>query len=123
MNGQPIVVVSATTEYRVRRDQANVAEDLIALLDSLAAPVYLVFDVTNLHFDLADILAASNESTRGAQAFLHHPRVREVVVITTNSALQLAVRGMRSDVFGNVRISAFSAMNEAMVHLESARQG
>ena len=50
---------------------------------------------------------------------LHHPHVKELIIVTQAKMEELAAKGLNSDIFGNVPISVFETMEDAVAYARS----
>ncbi len=110
----PIII-----ETRVPSSDLSDAEEgiqqMAKLLDEQPAPVYLIIDVKGLRITMDDLLTTASQVSRGPGAFLHHPKIIEVLVIVSgDNFLKYGAVGMRSDTFGNVRIRTFDTVDQAL---------
>ncbi len=70
-------------------------------------------------FDLSSVIAGANLTARGNNPIFHHPNVRSVIYVTKSNLTALAAKGMDSDVFGNLNISVFGTLEEALTHVRA----
>jgi len=92
------------------------------LLDSLDSPVFWIVDLRRANMGLGQLVTSSNIVTRGAEgerALWHHPMIRETILVSTIGMVKLAAKGLSSDVFGNLSIKAFDALEEALDYARS----
>ena len=116
----PVVLVTHTSEFNIRKHyEASIAETR-KLLDTLDEPVYVITDWRDVQkASLDDIIVAANLSARSEEPITQHPNVRQVLAIVKSDLAKLAVRGLRSATFGHVQAAVFSTPEEALEYVRS----
>jgi hypothetical protein len=118
--GEPIMVSTLFETWSVANDISATVDQLVAHLDAADEPLYYISRFSGLKLNLQDLIVASNQAARGSSALLHHPNLRELLLVTDFKLFELAAKGLDSEVFGNVPVSVFKTPEEA---LEYARAG
>ncbi len=118
--GEPILVSTVFEAWNSVDELGDGLNQAIEHLDAADEPLYLVADVSGLKLDLRDVILVANQTARGSKAILHHPNLREFLVVTDLKLFELAARGLDSEIFGNVPVSVFGTLEEALEH---ARDG
>ncbi len=120
---EPIIQLTFDPDFSVKEHlEANLAE-LVALLDAAEGPCFYLIDARNLALGYEDMLAASHLTTLGEKAPLHHPNLRETVMIPGSKLQELAARGVQTASFGYVRISVHSTVEEALEYIRGKLAG
>lgn len=109
----PIVVVVHESK-QVMSEMADLMDEIRPILDAQPEPVFLVMDIRNLGIALDDLGAAANTAARGPAALLHHPNVRENLLVSTTGLVKLGALGLRTATFGNVNIRLFDTPEQAL---------
>jgi hypothetical protein len=117
--GEPIVVFQATKSYDLEADTPVALDELTRIVDSSDIDLIYIADVRNITFDLADLAYSANLTTRGEGAIFHHPKLREIIAVTTSKLVELTFRGMDSDVYGGVKVAVFPTLEEALEYARS----
>jgi hypothetical protein len=86
------------------------------LLDSLEEPIYFIYDLSDVKFELSDVVVGANRGAGSPAGSLRHPNVKEVIAVTKSKLINLAARGLKSAVFGNVPVSIFETRDEALAY-------
>ena len=115
--GEPIVVSTMLDDFSVADHLPGMIDELSALFDSQPEPVYYISDVGHLSLNLEDILFGSTATARGQNPVLHHPNIKRTILVTSSKMIKLAVKGMNSEVFGNIRIDLFETVDEAFAYV------
>jgi hypothetical protein len=118
--GEPILVSTVFEAWNSVDELGGGIGQTIEYLDAADEPLYLIADVTGLKLDLRDVILVANQTARGSKAVLHHPNLREFLVVTDLKLFELASKGLDSQAFGNVPVSVFGTLEEALAY---ARNG
>ena len=118
--GEPIIVVTLSKEYDFIADADEGARAGLAVLDRLKHPVFWVVDFhitpnQEHSLNLDQLLVSSNAVTR----LWSDPRIRKVLLVTSDEIVRLAGRGMTSETFGNLPIEIFASLDEALRYARS----
>jgi len=89
-------------------------------LDGQTVPHYMIMIFGGLKLTFNDIITGASHATRGERPIFRHPKVKEVILVTTDSAIQFTARGMKSASFGNVDIRVFDTLDEALAYVREA---
>lgn len=92
---------------------------LVPVLDEQPEPVFLMMDVRALTIGLDDLTSVAGAATLRPDAVLHHPNVRETLVISGDALIKLASQGLRSATFGGVKVRTFRTPEEALGYCRS----
>jgi hypothetical protein len=115
--GEPILVCTLSDAWSVSNELSATIDQLIEHLDAADEPLYYINDVSSgMKVDLKDVILAANQAARGSNAVFHHPNFREVLLVTDSRLIDLAARGLDSEIFGNVPVSVFGTFEEALAY-------
>ena len=117
--GEPIIVSTVYEDFSISDHIEEYMDQLVSMLDSQSEPVYYISDVGHLTLNLDDLVISTNASARGNKALLHHPNIRGTVIVTNSRLFKLAVKGLDSDIFGNVHIDVFETIGEALAFVRN----
>lgn len=113
--GEPIVILTVESK-QVLTELAVFDEQLTAVLDAQNEQVFLIPDMSNISLSLDDLTVGANTIARGPGQRLHHPNVRENVMVTRDAMLKLAVIGLRTATFGSAHITVFDTREQALAY-------
>jgi len=117
MDGPSVLITMQDNGWNTRRDSHPLSQDLSALLNSAATPVFVVIDVqTYLSFD--DVVYWANVMTREPRAFLTHPKMREALIVTTDPLVTRVGHSLNTDIYGNIAARDFREIDEALRYIE-----
>jgi hypothetical protein len=91
-----------------------VLNDMAVVLDSQPEPVFLVLDIRGLALSLDDATIAATAAARRQGALMHHPNVRESLIISRDGFVKLGASGLRTATFGNVKVRVFDTQEQAI---------
>jgi hypothetical protein len=115
LSGEPIVVVHAQkSDANVRQEMADAVKVINEALDSQTEKVFLIVNMTGITMALDDIIQGAGMSARGQRAMLHHPNVRESMYVVTDRMMKMAVKGLNSATFGQVKAQVFDTVEDAV---------
>jgi hypothetical protein len=99
------------------------ASELPAVLDALAAIfdaadelLFYISSVGNISLKIEEVITSASLLARGTNALFHHPNIREILLVTEVKLVQLAAKGLDSDVFGNLPVKSFESEDEAFAY-------
>lgn len=109
----PIVILVHESNHAMS-EMGDVIDALAAALDAQPVPIFLVIDIRGLTMGLDDMTSAATTATRGPGALLHHPNVRENLLISKAGLIKLGAQGLRSATFGQVNVRVFDTTEQAL---------
>ena len=115
----PVIVVTVLEDWDSGRDAPLALDSVTAFLDETEEPLYYCSDLTQSpRWGLSDVISVANLAARGRN-IAKHPKLKGVIAITTDRMIDLAARGMNSEVFGHLSITVFPTLDEALESLRS----
>src|SRR5690242_9497654 len=90
---QSIIVCTLHSDWEAAQTPA-LAEFLYGMLERIKHPAYLIIDLASVTLDIYDVILFANEAARGSNAFAHHPMLRGLLLVSTESVIDLTVEGM-----------------------------
>lgn len=114
--GEPIIVNTTYETWEVHKHHAEGSEEVIALMEEAGKPIYYICDMRRMSLTLQDIIKSANMGTRDSGALLTHPLMKEFLVVTNVKLIELAAKGLSSDIFGNVAVKVFETPEDALAY-------
>lgn len=116
---EPILVQTFNPDYdmHVELPLSNKASSE-ALDNSPEAGVYLI-DVFNFQISFEEIVKGANVVARGERPLWHHPKLKQVILVTSDGLLRMAAEGMSAKVFGGLEVPVFETLEEALAYARS----
>lgn len=116
---EPIVKIELYKHYSFVTDDPIATDKARQILNQSDEPMFMLMDVTDLSMSLEDVIKSTNNDARGEDAIFHHPKLIELLVVTRSKMIQLAVKGLTTVTFGNVKAKAFQTVDEARIYVRS----
>ena len=117
--GEPIILASFAADFSLARDATEAVDTLTPILDSQPTPVFYVSDARDIKTDFGDMVGLMGFVTKGNTAFLKHPNIREVVIITSSDLLKLGAKALGQQQYGGVPVSVFGSPEEAFEYMRT----
>jgi hypothetical protein len=111
---EPIILGQATSEWNSATDLAAFTQHLLILLREAEAPVYWIADMTAWKPNLNELIITAHEIARTTNAIARHPKLRQVIVISQNRAVEMSAKGLNSQAFGFVSMAVFPTVGAAL---------
>lgn len=111
--GEPIIVETWDADYNPQTDGRNAAQEIITLMDAMGEPVTVIVDMRAASLTFDDILLMA-KSASSESAPSRHPNQRRRIIVTDNSVISTAAKGLDSEVFGHIAIDIATSMDEAL---------
>ena len=114
----PAIIARWHSDFNFSREAQDYVKDMHRRLDEAESPVYYVLDMHEWHdMTLNELVHAANLATRSETSNFHHPNNLGNLVITNDPAVELSVKGLRSDVFGNAKTFIFAKLEDALEYI------
>ncbi len=94
---------------------------VIEILEESDRPLSFIIDVSRRAITLDDVIYIANKDARGEEPLWHHPNLQEVIFVHKSDLVHLAVRGLKSMVFGNLDAKVFKSVDEALDYLRAKK--
>lgn len=104
---EPIVIVTLPANYNLVAELPVVMPKYLQELETFQEPVFWIVDAREAPFSVEDIITGAELVAKGQHPLYKHPKIRQVIYITTSLMLKLAAEGMGSDQFGKIAIKLF----------------
>lgn len=110
---EPILIGTIHDSFSLGHDFDSFFSELVSILDSVDQPVYYINDIRKLKVNVfQDFVLAANKGSRDRKG--SHPNVIITIVVSTDSLVRLGVKGLSSDIFGNLPILISDTPDEAL---------
>ena len=93
---------------------ADGVKAILAALDAVSEPVFMVFDVHEVVISLDELTMGASTLARSPKALMHHPKVRENLVVSRDGLFKLGAAGLRTATFVGVKIRSFDTLEQAL---------
>ena len=113
---EPIMLLTFSEDFKVGQHIAASDDATRALLDTVNEPVFNVLDLRKVSMSFDDIMLGSNTGARSSNPIWKDPRIRETLFVSNMSLVNIAVKGLRSATFNNIKAQAFSSVEDALAY-------
>lgn len=114
---EPVIYLTFTSEFLMQRDLPQVDAALASCLAEGKGPVFIIVDIGMLSATFTDLTEGLAHSAGYPGALLRHPRVYEVVVITTSPVYAMVANALRLIRYGAIRSSIHPSSQAALAHV------
>lgn len=119
-NAAPILVVTQSPGSDAVRELEQGIADITQALDQQREPVFLILSVEGVRLPLSMVSRAAELGARGSHSVMHHPNLRETVVVTTSRMVRTAMQVLTTPLFGEVRLAFVDNPEQALAYCRSA---
>jgi hypothetical protein len=113
----PIVMRTYDSSLKLGSGDLSMTLEDEAMINAQTAPTYYLLDMRELTLSFEEIMRASNIAAGQSKTFTN-PNVIENLVIVPNRLVELSAEGLRSPVFGSLKIKPFRSVEEAVAYVE-----
>lgn len=117
--GEPILVLTLPQGYVLGAQTPETMNRIKGQLDQFDTPIYFIVDQRAVHLDLQGLIETMNLLSRGDDALLKHPKIREVLLVQTDELGRMAAEGLSDDIFGSFKIDIFNTPEDALTYARS----
>ncbi len=91
-----------------------------ALFDEQKEPVFYVLDLSQMHtISIEGMIEVAHTGSKDLTSAHRHPMNRKTILISKESLVKLAVKGVSSVTFGNMNIGLFETLEEALDYIKN----
>lgn len=123
----PLYIRTLNSDFDPSREFTPMLEEHLATLDAQTKPVYLLNDLRLFRPGFDELLGMIG-SGRKYTSLTNHAMLIESLYIVPDRFIELAIKGMTTVTFGNLRVRPFGTLEEAVAYVraslgENAREG
>ncbi len=111
---EPIILVTEEPGSSLLEDITFNLAEVTRLIGGQPEPVFLVIDIRRSTLRLDEISSAANLVAGQRDSLLHHPNIRETIVVSTSIIVRLSLAIMTGPIFGALRLSLADTVEEAL---------
>lgn len=117
--GESIIVETWDADFKAEIDGPRASQEMIRMMETLKKSVVVIVDMRAVDLTLDDIMnmaqAATSKTAPG-----RHPLQRRRIIVTDDTVVSMAAKGLDSAVFNHLVVDIATSMEDA---LKMARQG
>jgi hypothetical protein len=114
---EPIVLVTLFESFDFVLDFNEAIRELTAIFDAQSSPVFYACDVRSIKVGFGDMVGLMALQTKGSTAFLKHPNIHELVLITSSDLLTFGGKALGQKQYGGLSVSIFGSPEEAFDYM------
>lgn len=115
MPGEPIFLTTVTEEFDVAKDAPALLEAMKNAFDAAAEPMYMIDDMRKMRVSFSDVVNGLALSTRGDLGIANHPKVRKIIIVTTNELLKFSSNALKQAQYGGIsNVEVFTSLEAAL---------
>ncbi|MBZ0306842.1 MAG: hypothetical protein K8I82_12305 [Anaerolineae bacterium] len=123
MANQPVLLSKQTELYKPAEHLENLIHELLAALDAVEEPVFIISVLIDAKLNMDDMIAAGNIQARYAHRFHEHPNYRGILYVP-NPALvphyRTVMEGLKTDKFGTQMGIIMDSLDKALAYIAQA---
>lgn len=112
--GEPIVIFKPDSSFTISEDLRPAVHQLIDILDSSDEPMVYIADVRALNMSFTDMVNILGFVTKGELGVFQHPRLHEIVVVTSSNIAALGAKALGQQQYGGFHAQVFEDMDAAL---------
>jgi hypothetical protein len=116
---EPVIIQTFNPDYHLLNEIAHSNRATYEAIDNAPHDKVYLIDIFNFKITIDEIVAGANRVARGEKSLWHHPKLKQVVLVTQDETLRLAAAGMASKAFGNLSVPVFATLDEAMAYVRA----
>lgn len=90
------------------------------MLSAQQEPVFYILDLSRLRtISMEGVMKSAEAASQSPNSNLRHPMNRCNIMVSKESIIQLAAKGMSSPKFGNIEIKLFETLDEALEYVKN----
>lgn len=117
LEDQPVIIVRYEAPFKPREDINAAQEQVAALLDAYAHPMFRVDDLSQAGMDWNSFMEGIFVATRDVPGSMTDARVRGILV-GEDSLIKLASESMTQKQYGSTQTAMFDCMHQAMAYVQ-----
>jgi hypothetical protein len=120
--GEPIILGKMNPDYNVRKDTPAASKRLLKMLDSTDQPVAYVLDLSEVSMSFGEMVGAMGVLTRGDLAAFSHPRLTEIVIISSDPLIRIGASALGQTQYGRRRAAVMRSLEDALRYVRRKSQ-
>ena len=113
VSGEPIIVAIMYEDYDLAQELHPSNAAAAKILEEHNESMTLIVDL-RCNLNLEEMMIGAAGTSRGEASLYHDPRLRGVVYVTTNPAIQLGLKGLNSEAYNYLKIPSFETLGDAL---------
>lgn len=116
LNGALLLRISSWTRWQ--KTAQAVADEMLDRLNEAEKPSYVILDLSDYDPSIEDIVLSFNTYLRGDKAWISHPNLKELFLLTHDSVLSRTNTYTDSFQVGQLPVKVFHKLETAMTFID-----
>jgi hypothetical protein len=114
----PVLRITLNSTYKARAHQRASTVAVNEYMDQMSEKVFLLYDMGNVKVDWGEMIMGLADA-RDAYKEGEHRNYRETVIVVRNMLLKMGLRALGQQQYGNMRVTIFETVDEALDYVKS----
>lgn len=115
----PVVLGIWYEGFKFVNDGADYALAANAVLDEQSEPVFYIIDLSDLKtISVEGVTETANSGAQNMKSSYRHPMRKEMILVSQEKIVKMAVTGARTATFGNLKVKLFDTLDEALAYVK-----
>ena len=114
----PVIVITMESGSNVLQDISFNLSEVTRLVASQPERVFLIIETQRISIRVDEISAAASLVGGHRDALLHHPNIRETLVVSTSIVMKMSMGILNGPLFGGMKMSLYSSLEEALAYCQ-----
>jgi hypothetical protein len=120
--GEPIILGKMHPDYNVRKDTPAASKWLLRMLESTDQPVSYVLDLSEVNMSFGEMVGAMGLLTRGDLASFSHPKLGEIIIVSTDPLIKIGANALGQTQYGRRRAAVMRSLDDALRYVRGKNQ-
>jgi hypothetical protein len=116
LDDDQILLMKLDSDFSMEKDGPSLIPDLLAFVEAGPDQIVMLADDRDYAVKhVSEVMAVGSLArTQDAKSLFNHPKLLRIIVITTDKALQLTLKGINTAAFGFFDMSIYSTLEEGL---------
>lgn len=116
----PVVINILNDDFNAGKELGPALEEIKAAFGAMTEPFYYISDTTRAKWNFGDMIQAMAASAGRDISFLKNPHLKEIIVVTDSSLIQMGVSALGQEQYGMVKAKTVPTLEAALEYIEKA---
>jgi len=118
----PVVINVLNEDFSPAQELGAALDEIGAAFDSMTEPFYYVSDTSKAKWNFGEMVQAMSSAASRGMNLLKNPHLKEIIVVTDSSLIQLGVSALGQEQYGMVRARTVPTLEAALDYINGAAQ-
>ena len=117
-----IILGQMSANYNMRKDTPAASKLLLKILESSDQPVPYVLDLSEVTMSFGELVGAMGVLTRGDVASFTHPKLSEIVIVSSDPMVRIGANALGQTQYGRRRAAVVRTLDDALRYIRRKNQ-